>query len=152
MHVYRIDREKRRQNPLTGIGAYLNGGRWNRPGEHVIYTAGSRSLAILEMLMHLNLDKHLPNDRIIVEIFIPDEMLFIKAFDPGPGDTWRRFPYQVETQKTWANQNDGNLMVLAIPSAIVPQETNYLINPHHPSFPLIQVEHVEFLDIDQRLY
>lgn len=137
---------------MTGIGAYLNGGRWNLPGQHVVYTAGSRSLAILEMLVHLDLRRHVPSDRIMVKIEVPDQQL-IHSFDVTKlNSDWRRFPYSLETQQVWQKEDPENIAILEIPSAIVPQEHNYLINPFHSSIQHIRVVEVQPLDIDSRLY
>ena len=149
MHVFRIDREKRRQNVLTGMGAFLNGGRWNQPGQHVVYTASSRSLAILEMLVHFDLNRHFPHDRIMAEIYIPEEL--IRSYEPKSGTEWRKFPYQMETQRVWEEQNDGELAGLQVPSAILPEEMNLLINPNHPSFHQLRVVRIAPLDFDRRL-
>ncbi|MBK8506357.1 MAG: RES family NAD+ phosphorylase [Saprospiraceae bacterium] len=152
MLVYRIDRQKRRDQVLSGYGAFLTGGRWNRPGIYTVYTAVSRSLAILEMLVHLDLDRHLPDDRIIAVIEIPNEIL-PEIYTPSINDeSWRLFPYPAFAQNLFSQfANERKSPMLSVPSAIVPQERNILLNPQHQDFNDIKVVDIEILDLDQRL-
>jgi RES domain-containing protein len=137
---------------LSGYGAFLTGGRWNHPGIYTVYTAESRSLAILEMLVHLNLDRHLPDDRIIAVIEIPN-MIIPETYSPLTQDeNWRHFPHPDFTQKLFSKfVAEGKSPVLTVPSAIVPKERNILLNPQHHDFPNIKVIDIEILDLDQRL-
>lgn len=153
MFVYRIDRQKRAQETLSGKGAELYGGRWNYPGTLAVYCAGSRSLALLEMLVHLDLQKQFPPDRIIVEINIPKEVS-IEYLDPSQLDQgWRNFPYSGETQSVFTNfvkKEKG--AVLAVPSVVIPQELNFIINPLHPEIKKVTVKQTTPLKLDQRLW
>jgi RES domain-containing protein len=133
------------------MGAFLNGGRWNYPGNYVVYTAESRSLAILEMLVHLDLQRHFPGDRIMAEIEIPDSITPV-IYNPPVDPAWRMFPHHDMTQKVFREFiKEGKSPVLAVPSAVVPQEYNYLLNPMHGQFGQIAVKKIDILDFDKRL-
>ena len=76
MKVYRVEREKYIETTLTGIGASMTDGfRWNSLYTRLVYTSESRALAMLEVFVHMDISEDLPADRIIVEIFIPDNTL-----------------------------------------------------------------------------
>lgn len=151
MIVYRIDRIKRRNNLLTGIGAEKIGGRWNEIGTRAIYTSQHISLAYLEVVMHLDITEDLPSDRILVHIEIPDEV-FIYEFKKLPKN-WNTFPYNSKTQEIFTKFVEENkAAVLKIPSAIVKDEFNYILNPLHKDFHKISVSKVQKFAFDSRLY
>ena len=130
MRVWRISR--RIYPPLDGEGARINGARWNTPGRRVAYTAGSLSLAIVELLVHTDPDI-VPNDLAAHEIELP-EAISRRVIQPG------------ELRSGWDSHDDlgpcqalgdewlagGRECVLVVPSAVVPVELNYLIDPAHP--------------------
>ena len=152
MLIYRIDRKKRQHDTLSGIGAEIYGGRWNLPGTRAVYCAGSMSLAMLEMLVHMD-RKHVPNDRIIVKIEVPDEKLIQYHDRKDLPPHWDRFPYTHASQKVftdWITLEDAG-PVLALPSAVVPEEWNFIINPLHQKMTRIRVVDVGPLSIDERL-
>ncbi len=152
MLIYRIDRKKRQYDTLSGIGAEIYGGRWNIPGTRAVYCAGSRSLAILEMLVHMDL-KHVPNDRIMVKIEVPDDV-HVEYYDPKLLPlNWEKFPYQHASQKVFTDgiHLKASGPVLALPSALVPEEWNFMINPLHLEMARIRVVDVQPLVIDERL-
>lgn len=152
MLIYRIDRKKRQHDTLSGIGAEIYGGRWNLPGTRAVYCAGSRSLAILEMLVHMDM-KHVPNDRILVKIKVSDDVA-IRYHDRKklPPD-WDKFPYTHASQKVFTDwiHREAAGPVLALPSAVVPEEWNFILNPLHQKMTEIRVVEVQPLAIDERL-
>ncbi len=150
MVVYRIDREKRKHQLLSGIGAEKVGGRWNMPGTKAVYTSQNISLAYLEVVMHLDVTEDLPNDRILAHIEIPDEVeiVTVKRLPKG----WNVFPYHSDTQEIFTKFCDEQkAAVLKVPSAIVGAEHNYILNPMHPDFAKIKVVKTEKFRFDQRL-
>ena len=150
MIVYRIDREKRRHDLLSGKGAQEYGGRWNPIGTKAVYTAQHISLAYLEVVMHLNIASDLPDDRILLHIEIPDELEVIKV-SRLPKD-WNTLPYNRKTQDIFTRFcSDHKAAVLQVPSAVVPKEHNFIINPLHPDFEKISVKKVEKFSFDERL-
>ncbi|MFN3850496.1 MAG: RES family NAD+ phosphorylase [Spirosomataceae bacterium] len=141
MRVYRVEREKYLETTLSGIGASMSRGyRWNSLNTRLVYTAESRALATLEVSVHLDLSEDLPTDRFYVEIEIPDEITILEvSLEDLPSD-WDSKPPSLTTQiigDDFVLQNEA--AVLKVPSSIVPQEFNYLINPNHPDAKNIKI-------------
>lgn len=135
---------------FSGEGARRYGGRWNSRGTAVAYTAGSRSLALLEILVHLDSTRLLGRYVLVPIRFEPRH---VETLDPDslPPD-WRAHPAPASTQilgDTWVQA--VRAPVLRVPSVIVPDEPNYLVNPHHPDFEDLEIGDVEPLDVDDRL-
>lgn len=151
IRAYRITQKRYLSTAFDGEGARLHGGRWNSLGTVVVYTSGSLSLATLELLVHLH-DFATIHDRyraIPVEF---DETL-VQTVDVDTLPTrWNAPQLIADTQilgDTWAAA--GASAALRVPSAIVPSESNYVLNPRHPDFRRIAV-HPDFdLEIDPRL-
>ncbi|WP_046743840.1 RES family NAD+ phosphorylase [Kordia zhangzhouensis] len=151
MIVFRIDRAKRKNNLLSGIGAEKIGGRWNEIGTRAVYTSQHISLAYLEVVMHLDITEDLPDDRILVHIEIPDEVM-IHELKKLPKN-WNTFPYNSYTQEIFTRfVQENKYAVLKVPSAIVRDEFNYILNPLHPDFHKIKVMKVQKFTFDSRLY
>lgn len=145
MEVFRIS-SARWINHLSGSG---RAGRWNPNGVFMCYSAGSRALACLEMAVHLSGEKLL-NDFKIATIYIPDQ-LPIKTLTDLPAD-WYEFVHYHETQQKGKNWiADQETAILRVPSAIIKQEYNYLINPQHVDFAQIKIINVEDFAFDGRL-
>lgn len=153
MRVYRIEREKYLETALKGIGASMSKGfRWNSFNTKLVYTAESRALALLEVSVHLDLSEDLPNDRYFVEISIPDHTPILEVkIEDLPAD-WNAKPPTFATQvigDDFVFQNEA--AVLKVPSSIVPQEFNYLINPAHPHSKRIKIVSKTIMSSDSRL-
>jgi RES domain-containing protein len=150
MLVYRIA-STRYIDDLSGTGARLHGGRWNRKGTAVIYTATNRALATVEYLVHLPLSL-LPNDLSIVTLEIPDR-IHIKAVELGAlPPNWRDYPAPPTLGALgteWAMAFET--LLLRVPSAVVEHEWNMLINPGHPEMTQVQIAAVEPYSFDARL-
>lgn len=153
MKVFRIEREKYLEDTLKGIGARLqNDFRWNSFGTSLVYTADSRALATLEIAVHLDLSEDLPSDRYFVEIEIPDDLMILEVYPADLPKGWNAKPPTKITQligDEFMSQNEG--AVLKVPSSIVPQEFNYLINPNHSDIEKIKVFKAEKMTFDRRL-
>lgn len=152
MIVYRIEREKHLETTLLGIGASMSKGyRWNSFNTRLVYTAESRALATLEVSVHLDLSEDLPNDRYYVEIDIPDNITIHEVnIDDLPED-WDSKPPTIITQTIgddFINYNEA--AILKVPSSIVPQEFNYLINPNHNDSIKIKVINTRKMSFDPR--
>jgi RES domain-containing protein len=141
MRAFRVERRKFLDETLLGHGAALStGNRWNSLNTPMVYTSGSRSLAILEVLAHVDLFCDLPNDRLLVEIEIPDALPFhcIKPNELMPG--WDSFPSIKETRLLGdAFIRASKFSVLRVPSSLVSGEWNFLINPAYVEKHKIQV-------------
>lgn len=141
MTVFRIEREKYLKAALSGIGASVSKGfRWNSLNTKMVYTAESRALATLEVAVHLDLTEDLPNDRFYVEILIPDELTILEVNIDDLPEGWDSKPPTVVTQTIGDDfVESAEAAVLKVPSSIVPQEFNYLINPNHTDFKKIKI-------------
>ncbi|MGL5112216.1 MAG: RES family NAD+ phosphorylase [Flavobacterium sp.] len=153
MKVFRIEREKYLATTLKGIGAALSEGfRWNSANTHLVYTAESRALATLEIAVHLDLTHDLPTDRFYVELFIPDDIDILDLPIASLPEGWDSKPPLLETQYVgddFVLQSEA--LILRVPSSIIPQEYNYLINPYHPEIKKIEIIGTEKLVFDHRL-
>lgn len=153
MTVFRIEREKYLKTTLSGIGASMaKGYRWNSLYTKLVYTSESRALATLEVSVHLDLSEDLPSDRYYVEIEIPDDITIMEVnIEDLPSD-WDAKPPTLTTQIIGDDfVNDHDAAVLKVPSSIVHQEFNYLINPNHPDTKKISVRDVIPMTFDVRL-
>jgi RES domain-containing protein len=154
MRVYRIEREKYLTTTLKGIGAALSGGfRWNSLNTYLVYTAESRALAMLEVSVHLDLNQDLPTDRYFVEIEIQEDIDMLEVSIEDLPEDWDAKPPSTSTQyigDDFVEQN--NAAVLKVPSSIIHDEFNYLINPNHPDTKnKIKVISEKHLIFDERL-
>ena len=149
--VYRICKTKYAITAFDGEGAYRFGGRWNRRGTRVIYTAGSLALATLEMLVHLD-DDDLILSYSYIAANIPTELVLpVKAFRQLPKN-WNASPTPASLQQLgddWVQEQIS--AVLEVPTAIVPHENNYLLNPAHPDFAKIKLGKPKRFVFDERL-
>jgi len=152
MVVYRIEREKYLSSTLSGIGASRTKGyRWNSLHTQLVYTAESRALATLEIAVHLDLSQDLPMDRHYVEIEIPDDLLILEVRHNDLPSGWDSKPPTLITQIIGDDfVEQGEAAVLKVPSSIVPQESNYLINPNHPDSKRIMVKSTTPMVFDSR--
>lgn len=148
MRVWRIGRAK--YPPLSGEGARRLGGRWNSPGTPVVYTASSRPLAMLEVLAHMDPDT-VPSDYRFFEIEIPDDIVPAVTEPADLPLHWKRPNSRICRQvgRNWIAA--GKEVVPRVPSALLPEEYHYLINPNHPSFDRISVVSTSKCRIDPRL-
>lgn len=148
--AWRIVKKRGAANAFDGEGARLFGGRWNSPGVAVVYVASSRSLAALEMAVHLDRSMLLASFVLIPCRF--DERLVTTVNRSTLPAQWRRDP----ASSTLAAIGDGwvkagESAVLQVPSAIVEAETNFLLNPAHGDFRLIKIGAAEDFEFDPRL-
>ncbi|MDB5016318.1 MAG: hypothetical protein JWQ84_1150 [Mucilaginibacter sp.] len=135
---------------LTGTGARLYGGRWNSEGKPAIYLASSRSLAVLEVLVHLP-PLMIPNNYCLVEIQVPDDSFTTISIDDLPAN-WR----DISPPLALKQQGDNFLkkqerLLMKLPSSIVPMEYNYLLNPLHPDIRKVEILGKNPFNFDGRL-
>ncbi|MBA3072235.1 MAG: RES domain-containing protein [Anaerolineae bacterium] len=151
MHLWRIDRLIF-PDKFSGFGAYLTPGRWHLRYNRVIYTSEAASLAVLEYLAHLppNL---IPLDISLLEIEVPDDISIERQDAPETlNPDWRNIKLHVELQNfgtQWLVE--CRTALLAVPSAILPIETNYLLNPAHPEISKVRIIGEEPFFYDPRL-
>jgi RES domain-containing protein len=148
--AWRIVQDRHRRTAFDGEGARRYPGRWNERGEAVVYTAGSLSLAALELLVHLGNADLLKR---YVCIPLRFDGALCRRLDPAslPAD-WAQDPPPLSTRaigSAWLAA--GTSPVLAVPSAVVPRETVFLLNPLHPAFPGISIGAADTFRFDPRL-
>jgi RES domain-containing protein len=153
MKVYRVERAKYLKMTLSGHGAAMTKGfRWNSLNTRLVYTSDSRALATLEVTAHLDMAEDLPSDRYYVEIEIPEDIKILEIRKTDLPRNWDAKPPTYETQVIGDNfALDLKAAVLKVPSAIVPFEFNYLINPLHPDAKRIKVVSKSPMKFDRRL-
>jgi RES domain-containing protein len=140
---------------LSGRDAAEESGRWNTPGVPMVYAASSRSLACLESLAHLDLSQGLPDDRWLIEIIVPREVWETRE-DFNPDDPavrgWDARP-EGPPSKNWGTRwaSEKRSLILAVPSVIVTEEQNALINPAHPSASELRARRIRRWIYDLRL-
>ena len=148
--VWRITNKRFTKTAFNGEGARLYGGRWNTPGIPLIYTAESKSLAVLEILVHLE-SPDLLQKFVLFEVKVEEALL--SEIDPASlPDNWREDPPPAAAQNIgddWATSTRS--AVLRVPSAIVTGEFNFLFNPRHPDFRRLQIGQPQPLLLDPRL-
>ena len=138
---------------LSGKGAEKTGGRWNRAGAKVVYTAETRALACLETVVHLN-SGALPLNRYLVEVEIPDEVWSRAQREsstslPVGWDCEPAGKASIDFGAKWLLARTSALLVA--PSVIVPEELNVLINPDHPDSAAITARKVRRWLYDPRM-
>lgn len=138
-------------NDLTGTGAKSSGGRWNSKGTPMVYCSSNIALAILETLSHLHI-AGLPFNRFLVRIDIPNQVWGKREVLPLP-EGWDAIPPGIASRKAgdaWAGSKRSPLLV--VPSVIVPDEHNILINPLHRAARSISATTLKKWIYDPRLF
>ena len=145
--AWRIDKQRWALTSFDGNGAAKEGGRWNSAGTRVVYC--SRSLAMAAQEKYVHLPK--PVVMRLVKFRIHFNGLPIEHLSSLPLD-WQASPPSAATQRigdAWAAS--GRTVILAVPSVLIPEETNYLLNPLHPDFPRLEMAAPEFFAFDGRM-
>lgn len=147
MIVYRITTAKW-AGQLSGSG---QAGRWNSKGSFVIYTASTRALACLENLVHRS-GEGLNHIFKITEIRIPDDCTAKTITTEDLPSLWFKMENTVHCRRigdNWIKQKKN--LLLHVPSSIIPDEYNVLINPAHSEFNEISVQGIRDFSFDERL-
>jgi RES domain-containing protein len=147
--AWRIVRASHAEGAFTGEGARRTGGRWNSPGVPMVYASEHKSLAVLEMLVHLDplyagryVTFRIEFDEGLVERF-PTDRLAPRWREEMPSRSAR------QVGDSWIQE--ARSAVLRVPSAILPEEFNYLFNPAHPQFKSVKMGKAAPLVLDPRL-
>lgn len=148
--AWRIVKTRHAAAAFTGEGARLYGGRWTSKGRPAVYTSATVALATLEILVHIDSTAALASFSLIPVEF-PDRL--VEDVEPTklPGD-WRSYPAPAQLQAlgdAWLAA--GRSAVLRVPSAVVPSEFNFILNPAHPDFGGCKVGRPRRHTLDSRL-
>jgi len=147
MRVYRL--ASRRYPANDGLGASLYGGRWNEKGTPAIYAAASRALCALEVLANAY---ELAADYAVTPIELPDDLALITLSSGDLPSGWNSAEPVTATAElgtAWAQRLES--AVLVVPSAVIPQEQNYVLNPRHAEFSKLRFLRSEPFYFDDRL-
>ncbi len=150
LSAWRITKQKHAKSAFDGEGARLYGGRWNSPGTRMIYTAQSQSLAVLEVLVHLD-SPELLKKYVLFEVSIDLSCMRDLDFSLLPRN-WKADPAPAKVQAIgddWVA--GGSSAVLRVPSTLVPGESNFLLNPRHPDFAKLRIARAHPFQFDPRL-
>jgi len=138
MRLYRFCR-KRQANDLSGTGAKLVGGRWNSPGVAMLYTSENRALALAEYWVHVH-PSNLPTDVCVVEIEVPDTARIMSIPLSSLPENWRVEPPLTSLRQAgdqWVLNKQS--LILEAPSAVMPLESNYILNPAHQDMARVSI-------------
>lgn len=139
VHAYRIVAPRWISSAFSGEGAQKHGGRWNSRGIPVVYLAGSRALAALETLVHLTTPESRGKPFYIVEVSFPASTILLSEV---------RKPSREEGD-AWLTANTS--LVLQVPSVLIPEEPNFLLNPRHPELGRIRTSEAKAFSFDSGL-
>ena len=151
MELYRIAQEKYAED-LSGNGARLFGGRWNSEGQFALYTSSTRSLALLETLAHTPAKLLQAKAYFLITLFVPDTTVIQTLEAKKMPNGWDDVEISPFTQKT----GDQFLiaqkkLVLAVPSVLIPEELNYVLNPLHADFKKVKIANKRRIQFDNRV-
>ena len=145
MIVYRCTLRKWARD-ISGEGAYLYGGRWNNPGTHLVYAAENNVLAAFEVALRVPLE-HISKNYVMVPIEIPDKTEVMEPALTGP---WH---LKMEVTRSIGENfiNDKKYLLMKVPSALISDSFNYLINPSHNLIKKVIVLEARSILFDKRL-
>lgn len=136
---------------LSGEGARKYGGRWNSAGTPVVYLAGSRALAVLETLVHLTTPETRLKPFSLLEVEFPADSIEQLHVADMP-ENWQSSPPTSATRNLgdeWLNARRS--LVLRVPSTVVVEDDNWLLNPLHPQANAMKILNVRPFSLDARL-
>jgi RES domain-containing protein len=138
------------KDDISGNGAKLFGARWNSVGFPMLYTTEYISLAALEMLVHINYTE-VPWSFHVLSIFIPDNATIAELQYTKLKPTWRKDTgYSTYIGDEFIKSKES--LCLKVPSAVVQEENNFLINPLHTDFKKVRITATRQFEFDNRLF
>lgn len=151
IRVWRICHREYKESAFSGEGAKRYGGRFNSEGIAAVYTSGSLSLSLLELLVQVY-DRSYLRHCVVFQTDVPESLVDSPLMTDLP-DHWNQIPYGHASQdfgNDWLSSSEG--LALKIPSVVVPFEYNYVLNPNHPDYRNLQIEEKGQAGIDKRLF
>ena len=151
LKLWRLVKSRHVATAFDGEGAFRFGGRWNSRGQRVVYASDTLSLALLEVLVHIDSSGPTPSLSVI-PIDVPLKAISYEHFSTLETVSGG-LPWSLGQTRAWGDEWNkvGKTAVLSVPSTIVPNESNYLINPSHPSLKELKIGAPQAIDIDPRL-
>ncbi len=152
MRVWRLCHKRFAATAFDGAGAKLYGGRWNHQGLPMVYCSATLSLAVLEVLAHYRVPIP-PLDFVAVPADLPPKLKLATISPTDLPADWFNDPAPAQLQQLGSDWLRGlSTLALAVPSALVPQEFNYLLNPRHPDFARLSIGTAQAFPFDPRLW
>ncbi|MEX2534945.1 MAG: RES family NAD+ phosphorylase [Trueperaceae bacterium] len=148
MKAFRLIDQRYEAEALTGEGAFVYGGRWNPPGYPMVYTAANLSLAVLEILVHVE-DRRKLQDYRLVRLDVPDNAIEELAVDSLQAGWTARLEVTRKLGRDWLTE--ARSLALLVPSVVLPDERNLLLNTSHPEMTRIRSGTPEPFRFDPRL-
>ncbi len=148
MLVYRIT-GKKFAGDLTGTGAAIHGGRWNKKGSPVLYTGENKEIALLETIVHT--PPMLVPKLDILTLEIPDGSITEIKISQLPKN-WKLYPAPAilcEISEEWLDE--GSTIALKVPSCIIHSAHNYILNCRHPEYSKVKLIERKNFEFDSRL-
>ncbi|HWL52476.1 MAG TPA: RES family NAD+ phosphorylase [Chthoniobacteraceae bacterium] len=145
--LWRMVKARHAATAFSGEGAAIAGGRWNSRGIRMVYTSAFQSLAVLETLVHFN--PQIPLAYVLFRVEL--EASLVEKLTPLP-DGWQEMPVSRSSQQAgdrWIAEQRS--VALEVPSTLVPDESNLLLNPAHPDFGKVTIGPPEPFAFDARL-
>jgi RES domain-containing protein len=149
MKLYRI--ALKAYADLEGTGGIFSLGRWHHEGHRVVYLSQNVSLAAWEKLINLASTTLIPSDLVLIEVSVPDVKL-LEVPEDILTKGWDGFPYLDLTMEYGTKfLTDNEYLLLKVPSAVIKEEYNYLLNPKHPLISQCKIEQVTPFLFDSRI-
>jgi RES domain-containing protein len=149
--AYRLVSSRWAPTAFSGDGARKYGGRWHSPGRPLVYLSETRALAALELLVHLTTTETRAKPFAFIEVAIP--IKHIEVLTPSAlSYAWKTSPPTRESTHVgdqWLRE--GRSLALRVPSVIIPEESNILLNVAHPDFPALTTGTPRKFTFDQRI-
>jgi len=149
MMIYRLATGSYKDD-ISGTGAKIFGGRWNSPGMAVLYTAENISLALLEILVRTG-RKNIPSSYRLLKLSVPDTVRMFTITETKLKRSWEddlAYTQWMGDELLKARET----LLLKVPSAIVPEENNLLLNPTHSDYKKVKIISTSVFDFDKRLF
>lgn len=146
IRVYRVIEPRKASEPFSGAGSD-GGGRWTSPRTPGVYTSLSPATAMLEYLVHL--EGETPDELLLASASVPKDAMLVQLEVPSD---WKERPYRDTVRQVgdaWSKQKTS--LALRVPSALCEGECNVLLNPDHPDFAKLRIDHLQPIKIDSRL-
>ena len=150
--AWRLVRDEYGTSALSGIGSALRAGRWHLIGRPMVYAATSPALALLETMANVDRQRLIESRYVVVRVRVPLNLVEYLDESELPGD-WQAWPHAASARRVgtrWFEERRSAAMV--VPSAVVPHDTNVLLNPQHPEWRRVEVGEPEPFPVDLRVY
>jgi RES domain-containing protein len=151
LRVYRLGKLRHADEHFSGVGGLYASGRWTARGRAVVYTSESISLAVLEFTLNYRRRGWVPAS-VLAYAEIPDDLPIETVQSPDLPRNWHAAAPPEALQRVGQDWLDrAAAAILKVPSAVVVQEWNYLLNPRHPDFDKILFSKPQPYTFDRRL-